>query len=181
MESKRALTDAEKRFAEENINLVHKYLRGRKLPEEDFYDVVIFGYLEAIKQYMEREDLHKYAFSTIAYRYMARSINRYYIAMNAKKAKPAESVISLDQQDDDNGKNLYERIGTNEDFTETIIEGQMLDKLYRKISATDKVIVLLLLENYSIQDIAEILHVSRQRIYQRVRKIREIAERVYDR
>jgi predicted DNA-binding protein YlxM (UPF0122 family) len=90
-------------------------------------------------------------------------------------------VISLDQQDDDNGKNLYERIGTNEDFTETIIEGQMLDKLYRKISATDKVIVLLLLENYSIQDIAEILHVSRQRIYQRVRKIREIAERVYDR
>lgn len=39
------LTVEEQQFATDNHYLVYKYLRLRKLPPDDWYDVVIFRYL----------------------------------------------------------------------------------------------------------------------------------------
>ena len=41
------LTEAEAEFAAEHHSVIYGYLRKAGLPEDDFYDVVVFGYLRA--------------------------------------------------------------------------------------------------------------------------------------
>jgi len=40
----RPFTKKEQRFAEENHDLVYAFLNEKKLSEDDYYDVVVFGY-----------------------------------------------------------------------------------------------------------------------------------------
>lgn len=68
----------EQRFAAENHYLVQDYLRRRKLKEEEWYDVVIFRYLLAVKQWFERPELHRWNFSTIAVQGMRSAVSAEY-------------------------------------------------------------------------------------------------------
>lgn len=38
------MTPAQQLFAEEHHNLVYAFLNEKKLPEDEYYDVVVFGY-----------------------------------------------------------------------------------------------------------------------------------------
>ena len=53
------LTEAEAEFAAEHYSIIHRYLRMAGLPENDFYDVVVFGYLRAVRKYLARPELQK--------------------------------------------------------------------------------------------------------------------------
>ncbi len=68
------LTPEQGTFAAENHRLVLKFLNENHLPEDEYYDVVIFGYLKAVKDYMTKQNLRKYSFTTIAWKYMSRSV-----------------------------------------------------------------------------------------------------------
>ena len=70
------LTEAESEFAAEHHSVIYGYLRKAGLPEDDFYDVVVFGYLRAVRKYLARPELRKYSFSTIAYRAMSLLLER---------------------------------------------------------------------------------------------------------
>ncbi len=61
------LTEEERNFAMERHGLVFRYLANRKLARDDWYDVVVFSYLRAVKKWFARPDLWKYRFSTIAF------------------------------------------------------------------------------------------------------------------
>jgi len=49
------MTQEERDFAEQHHDLVIDFLRYRRLPMDEFYDVVIFGYLSAVQQYFRNE------------------------------------------------------------------------------------------------------------------------------
>lgn len=59
------LTPEERQFAEVNHYLVEQFLYWNRLQWDDWYDVVIFRYLLAVKKWMQRPELHKYKFATI--------------------------------------------------------------------------------------------------------------------
>lgn len=42
------MTPAQQLFAEAHHNLVYAFLNEKKLPEDEYYDVVVFGYLQAV-------------------------------------------------------------------------------------------------------------------------------------
>ena len=65
------LTQAESDFAAEHHDLIYGYLNQAGLPEDDFYDIAVFGYLRAVRKYLARPELRRYSFSTIAYRAMS--------------------------------------------------------------------------------------------------------------
>ena len=56
------LTKEQQKFAAEHHGLVYKFLNDNHLPESEFYDVVIFGYLKAVRDYFSRKSLQKYLF-----------------------------------------------------------------------------------------------------------------------
>lgn len=45
------LTKEQQTFATAHHSLVYKFLNENRLPEDEFYDVVIFGYLKAVRDY----------------------------------------------------------------------------------------------------------------------------------
>ena len=45
------LTKEQQDFAAEHHGLVYKFLNDNHLPEDEFYDVVIFGYLKAVQDF----------------------------------------------------------------------------------------------------------------------------------
>ncbi len=92
----RPLTKSQQRFAEENHALVYVFLNERGLPESVFYDIVIFGYLRAVQEYCEFPSLHRYKFSTVAWKHMRRSLSNHYKYLSRpKRCAPTVSIDAL--------------------------------------------------------------------------------------
>ena len=68
---KQPLNAQEAAFAAEHHAIVYKFLNKRRLPEDEFYDIAVFGYLRAVRKYLARPELRQYQFSTIAFRAMS--------------------------------------------------------------------------------------------------------------
>ncbi len=74
-------------MAEANHHLVYAFLNEQHLPEDDYYDIVIFGYLCAIQDYCEKKSLKHYKLSTIAWRRMKRELHSFYREQEAQKRR----------------------------------------------------------------------------------------------
>lgn len=53
------LTPEQKTFAEKHHGLVYKFLNKNQLSADEFYDVVIFGYLRAVRRFFYRDSSSK--------------------------------------------------------------------------------------------------------------------------
>lgn len=95
------LTHEQQQFAAEHHDVIYDFLRAFGLSERDHYDVVVFGYLNAVKKYTELPELHEWAFKTIAFWSMRASLSN-----ENSKANRRIQAISLDAENDD-GLNLY--------------------------------------------------------------------------
>ncbi len=86
------LTEEEKFFAAENHHLIKKYLNIRKLPFEEWYDVVVFRYLLSVKRWFAIPELHKHNFEIIAFYAMRSAIGHEW-----EKRRNQVRTVSLDE------------------------------------------------------------------------------------
>lgn len=87
------LTKEQADYAAEHHNLVYAFLKHRHDPQDELYDIAIFGYLSAVQRYHESEALRQYAFSAIAFRAMEREIARHHRA--ARRSEDAMRTVPL--------------------------------------------------------------------------------------
>jgi len=85
------LTEEERKFAEENHYVIDKYLKIRKLPVSEWYDVVIFRYLRTVKRWFALPELHSHNFEILAF-YAMRSAIGNEIAKQNRRIK----TVSID-------------------------------------------------------------------------------------
>lgn len=85
------LTVEEQQFAADNHYIVDGFLRGRNLPRDDWYDVVIFRYLLSVKKWFQRPELHQWKFSTIANNSMRSAVGN-----ERERQKKEIKTVSLD-------------------------------------------------------------------------------------
>ena len=88
------LTERQRKFAEEHHYVLEDFLKYRGLPWDEFYDVVVFRFLRAVKQYDERDDLRKYTFNTIAKYHMRSALSNHFAHL--KRQNKNVQVLSLD-------------------------------------------------------------------------------------
>lgn len=91
----RPLTDSERIFAEENHDLLYKYMSINHLDISEFYDVLVIPYLNAVKKYFENEECRQYHFATVAFLKLDTAVMNYYRAMYSKKRMPNGGLVSL--------------------------------------------------------------------------------------
>ena len=86
------LTLEEQQFAIDTHYLISKYLNIRKLPFDDWYDIVIFRYLRSVKRWFAIPELHEHSFEIIAF-YAMRS------AIGGELAKQGRRIqtVSIDE------------------------------------------------------------------------------------
>ncbi len=88
------LNERQRTFAERNHKVLEDFLKYRDLPQDEFYDVVVFRFLRAVKQYDERDDLKQYSFRTIANNHMRSALGGYFKKLRKEHEKM--QVLSLD-------------------------------------------------------------------------------------
>ncbi len=88
------LNEGQRRFAEEYHSVLEDFLKRRGLSTDDYYDVIVFRFLEAVKQYDECENLRRYEFLDIANSLMRSALRDYRRQEQQKRAEI--TVLSLD-------------------------------------------------------------------------------------
>lgn len=85
------LTEIERDVAERHCYMIDRYIAQRALPKDEYYDVVTFGFLLAVKKWFRRPDLYQYEFTTIAWAAMRSAVSN-----ERRKQMRRIATISLD-------------------------------------------------------------------------------------
>lgn len=105
----RPLTEEEKRFAEEHHNLMYRYMKIHELDPEEWYDILIIPYLNAVKKYHQYERLQSLKFEQVFFRTLDSARSSYWRDMNRKKRCPEGGLFSYDSLiDNDCEKTSFE-------------------------------------------------------------------------
>ena len=145
------LTEQERRFAEEHHSMVFRYLARKGLPESEYYDIVVFGYLNGVQKYCRDEELRQqYSFSTIAWNAM----NTCFFNHERDKARPKNraAVLSL-HESLDSPFLLEEMISDARDYAEETLSAMRIQETISSFEQTEREIVRLLMEGYAKSEV----------------------------
>lgn len=164
------LTHLQRQFAEEHQETVLRFLSRMRLPVEDYYDIVIFGYLQAVQEYDENPALSCFQFDTIAWTKMSDCLGKHYAYANRPKRKaPTVSTyaytkdgLTLDEILPDRRKDL---------------QAQAADRLFAMevlscLTETERQMVYLKADGLTCREIAEIFSTTVHGINGRFRRMR---------
>lgn len=159
MDHNRPLTREQQQFAADHHGVILIVLRAEHI-DDDLYDVAIFGYLRAVRQYTTFPHLHRYSFYTIASNAIRSEID-----CDRKKLHRRPHGMSLDAEVGEDGRKLYEFIpapdpellvDSSEDLT---ITRQYID-LLDAMSARQREALALKAAGYTDRETGELLGIT---------------------
>ena len=143
MRALRPMTKEEREFAERHHELVIDFLRCKRLPMDDFYDIVIFGYLSAVQQYI-RNPPTGVKFKAMAFRAMKDSILR--DGEYNARAKRCAYIISLDDMNVQDPKQDTER---------QIEDKALLEQVVSVATPKEAKIISFLVDGFALREAAQ--------------------------
>lgn len=149
----RPFTKEEQLFAEENHDLVYAFLNEKKLSEDEYYDVVVFGYLRAVQIYFREPDSYKCNFSTLAWIKMNGDLANYNKYLYS--AKRNACVISLDEPIDGNGGLRLEDVISYDDYMSEMSAELLMHELAVHLPEREMRIVSMKVQGAKLQEIAK--------------------------
>lgn len=149
----RPLTNQESAFAAEHHYYIYSFLQANDLPEDDYYDVAVFGYLDAVRSHFSNGtgDFKQTAFAQML------------SACNAYDEAQAMSVSFVDI-----GRPIEDIIADVKDTAEDAIRAIALEQTLASFSEAEKAVVELLLAEYPKPDIAAMLGISMEALSDRI-------------
>lgn len=87
------LTKTQSDFAAENYGLVFSFLKSKGLDADEFHDVVILSYLQAVQIYDERPEMQENPFDIYAERMMQRALRFHLQKLNGRGFRGSAAEI----------------------------------------------------------------------------------------
>lgn len=162
----------QQKFAEENHQLVFDFLDRRCLPENDYYDVIIFGYLEAVRDYFTDPSAQKFAFGAIANRRMHCALIQHYRKHYRLKRKAPVLSIHMSQYPD--GPSLEETLPSQDELMQQLEVKLLLHDLAARVSKQQMDIVNMKTSGYGIREIARHHNLPMKKIKEALEDVRTI-------
>lgn len=165
------MTDEQRKLAEENHNLVYAFLKANNLPEDQYYDVIIFGLLCAVQEYCENPGLKRYKFSTVAWKKMNRELycHRKYLSSQ----KNAHETVSIhDFISEDSTQRWEEVLHDNYDLLCMLQAEMVLHSL--AISPRDRRILRMRINGDRMHDIARAERLTFQDINETLAQLQKL-------
>ena len=160
-----ALTDDQRRFAAENHNLIYCYLHEQGRAVDDYYDIAALGFLSAVKRYLTRPELRRYAFSTIAWRSMKQSIASFHRAEARREAAEQRYKETVQATAPDPMAELEARL--------------ILHDLVSTASRSQYEMMALRSQGYSIAETAHSLGIAPRRVRSLLRELYRVYLKLY--
>lgn len=171
------LTVEEMKLSEENHNLVYAYLNTYGYSIEEYYCVVIFGYLKGIQVYCRRKELQKrYDLPFICWQYMRAELGNNFKTENRKKRKPLGNILSLDA-DEATEESFYNCVG-GKSAEDEVMDVQTVLELLEKFSEVQKKIVEMKMEGYGNKEIFILLEIPESTFYKEMSRIKRFVKEV---
>lgn len=149
MRALRPMTQEEREFAELHHDLVIDFLCYRRLSVNDFYDIVIFGYLSAVQQYFRNPPVGV-DFKAMAFRAMKDAVLR--DGEYHARAKRCGITVSLDDVE----------LTDHRQDTEQRIEGKaLLEQAASVATLNEAKIIRFLLDGFALHEAARFLKIPR--------------------
>lgn len=167
------LTPEQRQFAEEQHDLVLRYLGFHCLDPDEFYSVAVDGYLRAVQLYLEKERLRKYKFSTIAYRCMYCDIGHYFRSL--KRPMRNAPTVSLDAPAyrETTQVSWHEIVGADEqDVSDAAIDRDIERQYMERLTPLQRRIAGLCVQGYPHKQVAGMCDISLARLYRNLDKMR---------
>ena len=153
MRTLRPMTQAEREFAEQEHQIVIDFLRCKRLPMNDFYNIVIFGYLSAVQQYF-RNPPAGVVFKAMAFRAMKDSVLR--DGEYNARTKRCCYIMSLEDLDS------HGAIPDPQQNTERQIEDKaLLEQAVRVATPKEARIIRFLMNGFALHEAARFLKMPR--------------------
>lgn len=165
------MTDEQRKMAEDNHDLVYAFLKANELPEDQYYDVVIFGFLCAAQDYCEDPSLQKYRFGTVAWKRMKRELYSHRRYLNAQKAG-AKTVSIHDVVSEDSTQKWEDVLHDNCDLLSLLQAEMVLHSL--AVSPRDRRIMRMRLNGDRMHDIAKAERLTFQDINVALTKLQKL-------
>lgn len=166
------LTEKERKYAEENHNLIYSFLHRHGYSIEDYYNIAVFGYLKAVQIYHRKEKVKaNYNFSFIAWQYMRAEIKDHVKNRKCHKRKPDEVVVSLDTEREKT-ESKYDSVTGTEAVENTVVEMEMYQYMLHSLTEKQRKIVKAKLSGYSNQEILVLLNIPSSSFYKEMQKIK---------
>ena len=170
MKNMRTLTEKQKIFAEQHHMLVERFLWKNHLERAEFYDVVIFGYLEAVQEYLENPELSKYKFSSIAWRKMKYCMINEYIYRNCPKRNAPMGTYREDYEPALSREQVLEQMNR---VAVELEHRALLQQLMSHMTAKEKEVVCMRAAGYTYREIAEHCNITMRGVSARLIRMRK--------
>ena len=166
------LTKEQQEFAAEHHGLVYKFLNDNHLPDDEFYDVVIFPYLKAVQDYFSDESAQRYSFAAIA-RHRMRLCVYDHFRSQARRKRNAE-ILSIHIGLYPDGVPLEELLPAQDDLMQEFEMKQLLHDLAGRVSRQQMNIVRMKGCGYGIREIASHEKLPMKRIKELLEEVRTV-------
>jgi RNA polymerase sigma-70 factor (ECF subfamily) len=153
----KTLTAEQSAFASENHHVLMNYLKSKRLKADEYYDILVFGYLEAVCTYLERPDLRgQYTFEAIARQTMNFDLIDYYRSKYRKKNShkynvSLNSAVSYGEYD----ISPEETIAASVDVANEAETKFLWDEISAKLPRRQLNIIRMRVEGYNDREIAK--------------------------
>lgn len=158
------LTLEEQEFAAIHVELVDKFLRYERLDPSEYYDIVIFGYLEAVqKQFRNPIAEDRQNFKALAKICMKHAIGEDKKFQNKEKRRGTPlSMDYLETDTDGDDFSFHDLIGDTTQATESqAIDSDLIARILAVATPREREAVDLVCQGYETREIAEILGIAR--------------------
>lgn len=175
------LTSEEQKFAEIHIDLVDKFLRFERLDPAEYYDIVIFGYLEAVqKQYRDPIAEERQNFKALAKICMRHAVGEDWKFQNKEKRRG--NPLSLDYVEaDEDDYSFYDLIkDTVQDAENQVVDSDLIARILAVATPREREAIDLACLGYETREIAEIMGIAGNTASATLSHFREKAKAVRD-
>ena len=164
------MTPLQRQFAAEHQNVVFRFLNQKKLPIDDYYDIVIFGYLQAVQEYDENPALSRFQFTTIAWTKMNDCLCSHYTHENRMRRKvPTVNIHAYTQA----GRTLDDILPDHrKDLQAQTAEHLFVMEVLSCLTETERQMVHLKADGLTCREIAERLSTTVSSINGRFHRMR---------
>ena len=178
----RPLTDEEREFAAdwENYKKLFEFMNFYHMNQEEWYDILIIPYLQAVKKYHVREDLRSnYKFWHVCNLMLSKAVYNHNRAMTRQKRTPDGGILSLDFMVE--GDNPFSEhtlddlwIDRTQQTEKIVLDKEMLAEILIGLDDVQSRIFEMLLEGYNKTEISKQLSISYTTLKAQLEKLQRV-------
>ncbi len=154
----RQLNQQQSAFAAQHCNLVDLFLQMENLPSDEYYDTVVFGYLDAVQEFLEYKQTAEQDFKTLAYDHMRNSLS------SVLTDAPDISLILESDLTSTYGFSLEELTDLYADTANLAINRICNEEMIRSLNSQEQDIFRLVMDGYSARAICRCIGIPNKEL-----------------